>query len=570
MKRKSLLAALLAIATTASLAACVNNTTPTTSSVTPTTSSQAPTSEPTSAPTSAPTTSVAPSTSEATSEVSSTVVVEGVAIEHNETIAIQDFSTGDWLLPEGTTKLDYTEDMLFADYFTLKATSEKKWTVEADEDTSVTDGRKFTQKLKSGGKSNASGRFIQVETDKAVVLSIWAISNGADTRQIQIVSSDETEIAKLDVVGNELRRYDVTLEEPGAFNINMLASINIYGLELSDPNSKVKDLVKDLSIVGPDELKVGDTFDPTQYKVFGLDEEGCHGVLLNADEYTLTTVDTSVEANETAPAILTATHKDDAELVSNYKVEVYQWYDVVAPAETANGKITVPTEVKKGEPLTIYGTPDSGYEWKSATVKVNGEAVNAEIVNNQIKLESVTGNVEIEDVEFTEIVETGVLEITTIEFSGFEAKEYADALEINYYITLRGDLSGKAWKVSTNGKNVLDATGTKVASTHRIQSQGKNIMEIDLTGYTGKVKFEFYVLTASNSDLERTITILDANETQVGLGFTCNKTSDQTKEQGTDYNTQLYTVELECGQIYTLNTSGGINFHGINVIPVEE
>ena len=131
-----------------------------------------------------------------------------------------------------------------------------------------------------------------------------------------------------------------------------------------------------------------------------------------------------------------------------------------------------------------------------------------------------------------------------------------------------GDASTRTWKITVSNKVVYDIEGNSVISNCRLQSTGRNKMYIDLKKYTGKVKLEFYCLTAANADLTRTISI-SLND-QVLDEFICSLPSDdESLYIAEGRTTQVFSVILDCGYYYTLKTSSGINFHGINVISIE-
>ena len=133
------------------------------------------------------------------------------------------------------------EDLVVGDgIITFEASSARYWTIEVNHKTS-SDGIKFTQRIKTGGKTTAEGRYITVVCDGPVVLRFYAVSaSSAETRKVVVVKDwsevgsvlpEEGIIETFDVIPVDLHPYEVELEK-GTYTLYMAASINFYQIEI--------------------------------------------------------------------------------------------------------------------------------------------------------------------------------------------------------------------------------------------------------------------------------------------------------------------------------------------------
>lgn len=132
-------------------------------------------------------------------------------------------------LPEGTI-----EEVVYVNEVALVGSSDKKWTVEANEKYLNSDV-KFTKRLKSGGAASAAGRFIRFNVAGPCKIELFAMSgsNGSQ-RDIKVATEKfDGDVATLTVLGNpdlETLTYEYTGEGQARFFINPQAAINFYGL----------------------------------------------------------------------------------------------------------------------------------------------------------------------------------------------------------------------------------------------------------------------------------------------------------------------------------------------------
>lgn len=116
----------------------------------------------------------------------------------------------------------------------------------------------------------------------------------------------------------------------------------------------------------------------------------------------------------------------------------------------------------------------------------------------------------------------------------------------------------KKWTVDENSKKIILVDGTEYSTEFRLKANGSNTMRLNLANYVGYVKVEIYAMTSKNSDLTRTIQVLEDIEGATAIEtFTISESS-----------IMKFTVTLQCGKNYNLNTSNGINFYGINFTPL--
>ena len=119
-------------------------------------------------------------------------------------------------------------------------------------------------------------------------------------------------------------------------------------------------------------------------------------------------------------------------------------------------------------------------------------------------------------------------------------------------------------KVSANAKKYTDVTGTEVTSVNRFQMNGAGkadrYIEIDLTGFTGKAKIEFFAAAGGSGD--RQVIVNEAS---------WNGTEKYNSGNIDSSTVSKHTVTLDCGKKYYIVSGGnGCNFYAINISPVAE
>lgn len=126
---------------------------------------------------------------------------------------------------------DITAD-LDQGYFTLKATADKKFTVEANGKESDT-GTTYTNRLKSNGAGDASARSIHFTTKGAAKITVYALSaSGTEVRNLSLYNANSETAMKTVPVGNaigsviEAITFDIT--EAGSFYLVPEKGINFY------------------------------------------------------------------------------------------------------------------------------------------------------------------------------------------------------------------------------------------------------------------------------------------------------------------------------------------------------
>lgn len=412
MKKSKMLLALLVLSTAGVLASCVQPSTsssapaPSTSSApAPSTSSSAP------AQSSSSSSSVAPSTS------SSSPVVVTPSFEIPTYLEYENVSNWE------NGKIEANK-VFGGEYMAFVATSDRSWTVEGDNKTAE-DGTVFTKRVKSGGKTTADGRYINIETAGAAKLVFYAISSSSsETRNVTVVQDwasvgselpSDGIVSTLGIVGDKIVRYEVELADAATYTLHLAGGINFYQFELIDTaagNQKVE--IASLKVVGPDEYRVGGEFDPSKYSVYGLSADGKYEHLLEESEYTLGTIDTTVEKTGENALDLEATYVGFESIKGACEIEVWNWYGI-SVAEDLKALFVVSegaTEFKNGSDIKFTAN-NPGNILKSVTLTVGGQPKDVTIEDGEFTVEGANGDINLTEATWeAEIVDSGLTNIS--------------------------------------------------------------------------------------------------------------------------------------------------------------
>ena len=377
---------------------------------------------------------------------------------------------------------------LSGEYMVIVPRTDKAWTVQNSPKTAE-DGTEFTNRLKPNGKTTAKGGYIQIETAGATTLEFYAISGSSDTRTLTVVKDwasvvealpEDGIVASINIPGDKLVKYTVELADAATYVLHLNNAINFYSFELIDKaagNQEVE--IATLRVEGPEELKVGETFDPSKYTVYGVSEDGKYEHLLETSEYKLGTVDTTTEKTGENALELTASYVGFDAIKGACDIEVWNWYDVTFDTSLENYLATEggKTEFKNGTVVEFVATPAEGYDLKSVIVEVNGVALETQPVveDNRFTVEA-KGDINIKSAEFelyaTSSVTIGTLEHGTIVASANEVKQ---GTEVTFTVTPDADYVLDTLVVTVDGvaidapqvvagKFTVDATGDVVVN----------------------------------------------------------------------------------------------------------
>ena len=310
------------------------------------------------------------------------------------------------------------------EYMTFVATSDRSWTVEGHNKTAE-DGTVFTKRVKSGGKTTADGRYINIETAGAAKLVFYAISgSSSETRNVTVVQDwasvgselpSDGIVSTLGIVGDKIARYEVELADAATYTLHLAGSINFYGFELIDTaagNQKVE--IASLKVVGPDEYRVGGEFDASKYSVYGLSADGKYEHLLEESEYTLGTIDTTVEKTGENALDLEATYVGFESIKGACEIEVWNWYGITV-AEDLKALFVVSegaTEFKNGSDIKFTAN-NPGNILKSVTLTVGGQPKDVTIEDGEFTVEGANGDINLTAATWeAEIVDSGLTNIS--------------------------------------------------------------------------------------------------------------------------------------------------------------
>ena len=402
---------------------------------------------------------------------------------------------------------------LSGEYMVIVPRTDKAWTVENKPKTAE-DGTEFTNRLKPNGKTTAKGGYIQIETAGATTLEFYAISGSSDTRTLTVVKDwasvvealpEDGIVASISIPGDKLVKYTVELADAATYVLHLNNAINFYSFELIDKaagNQEVE--IATLRVEGPEELKVGETFDPSKYTVYGVSEDGKYEHLLETSEYKLGTVDTTTEKTGENALELTASYVGFDAIKGACDIEVWNWYDVTFDASLENLLATEggKTEFKNGTVVEFVATPAEGYDLKSVVVEVNGVALETQPVveDNRFTVEA-KGDINVKSAEF-ELYATSSVTIGTLEHGAIvaSANEVKQGTEVTFTVTPDADYVLDTLVVTVDGvaidapqviggKFTVDATGDVV-----VNATFKSLSGVTLTD------FEFDFRTALTSD----------------------------------------------------------------------
>ncbi|MBQ9731030.1 MAG: hypothetical protein IJV94_02730 [Bacilli bacterium] len=305
------------------------------------------------------------------------------------------------------------------EYMTVVPRSDKAWTVEANSKT-ADDGRVFTKRLKPNGKTTAKGGYIQIETAGAAKLVFYAISGSSSETRVVTVAKDwnsvaeavpeENKLLAIDVPGDKLGKYTVDLPESGTYVLHLSNSINFYGFELLDPEAKAQTVeIASLKVVGPDEYRVGGEFDASKYTVYGVSEDGKYTHLLDANEYKLGTIDTTVEKTGENALELTASYVGFEAIKGACEIEVWNWYNITV-ADDLKALFVVAenaTEFKNGSDIKFTAN-NPGQILKTVTLTVGGTAKEVTIEDGAFTVEDANGDINLTAATWeAEVIEGG-------------------------------------------------------------------------------------------------------------------------------------------------------------------
>ena len=309
------------------------------------------------------------------------------------------------------------------EYMTVVPRSDKAWTVEANSKTSD-DGRVFTKRLKPNGKTTAKGGYIQIETAGAAKLVFYAISGKSSETRVVTVAKDwnsvaeavpeENKLLAINVPGDKLGKYTVDLPESGTYVLHLSDSINFYGFELLDPEAKAQTVeIASLKVVGPDEYRVGGEFDASKYTVYGVSEDGKYTHLLDANEYKLGTIDTTVEKTGENALELTASYVGFEAIKGACEIEVWNWYNITV-ADDLKALFVVAenaTEFKNGSDIKFTAN-NPGQILKTVTLTVGGTAKEVTIEDGAFTVEDANGDINLTAATWEAEVVTGLTNIS--------------------------------------------------------------------------------------------------------------------------------------------------------------
>ena len=425
MKKSKMLLALLVLSTAGVLASCVK---PSTSSSAPAPSTSSAPAPSTSSSAPAPSTSsssVAPSTSSsapAPSTSSSSPVVATPSFEVPTYIEYENVSNWE----NGSVEAN---KVFGNEYMTIVPRDDKAWTIE-DHEKTAEDGTKFTKRIKSNGQTKSNGGYIYFETEGATKLVFYAISSSSSkTRPLTVVKDwasvsanlpEEGIIKEFAVVGDKVGRYEVELPEAGSYVLHLgedeenKGGINFYQFELIDTaagNQKIE--IASLKVVGPDEYRVGGEFDPSKYSVYGLSADGKYEHLLEESEYTLGTIDTTVEKVGENALDLEAKYVGFESIKGACEIEVWNWYGINV-ADDLKALFVVSegaTEFKNGSDIKFTAN-NPGNILKSVTLTVGGQPKDVTIEDGEFTVEGANGDINLTAATWeSEVVDGNVTKI---------------------------------------------------------------------------------------------------------------------------------------------------------------
>lgn len=499
MKKSKMLLALLVLSTAGVLASCVK---PSTSSSAPAPSTSSAPAPSTSSSAPAPSTSsssVAPSTSSsapAPSTSSSSPVVATPSFEIPTYLEYENVSNWE----DGKIEAN---KVFGGEYMAFVATSDRSWTVEGHNKTAE-DGTVFTKRVKSGGKTTADGRYINIETAGAAKLVFYAISgSSSETRNVTVVQDwasvgselpSEGIVSTLGIVGDKIARYEVELADAATYTLHLAGSINFYGFELIDTvagNQKVE--IASLKVVGPDEYRVGGEFDASKYSVYGLSADGKYEHLLEESEYTLGTIDTTVEKTGENALDLEATYVGFESIKGACEIEVWNWYGITV-ADDLKALFVVSegaTEFKNGSDIKFTAN-NPGNILKSVTLTVGGQPKDVTIEDGEFTVEGANGDINLTAATWeAEIVDSG---LTNISWKA-ETALAADWATLKNTAVVDGTKFGDFTYVlsgSTSGENKYgnsSAPCVQLATQQRAQlhfeTGGASVVNVSFSGTSG-------------------------------------------------------------------------------------
>ena len=473
-----MLLALLVLSTAGVLASCVKPSTsssapaPSTSSApAPSTSSSAP------APSTSNSSSVAPSTS------SSSPVVATPSFEIPTYLEYENVSN--WEI--GTINAN---KIFNGETVTVFASSSKTWTIQEHNKTAE-DGTVFTKRLKSDGKTTSDGRYIQVETSGTAKLVFYAISGKeTETRNITVVKDwanvkdvlpEEGIVTTLGIVGDKVARYEVELTDAATYTLHLGAAINFYSFELIDSSAATKEVeIASLKVVGPEEYRVGGTFDPSKYAVYGVSEDGKYEHLLESSEYTLGTIDTTVEKTGENALDLEAKYVGFESIKGACEIEVWNWYGINV-AEDLKALFVVgggATEFKNGSDIKFTAN-NPGNILKSVTLTVGGQPKDVTIEDGEFTVEGANGDINLTAATWeAEIVDSG---LTNISWKA-ETALAADWATLKNTAIADGTMFGDFKYVDLAADNTDDKYAKSDTPSIQLASKGRNQLQFATNG----------------------------------------------------------------------------------------
>lgn len=157
-------------------------------------------------------------------------------------------------IQEGTTKVlniselndgTLTEDTVCGD-FTIKATTEKAITIDANEQTSEYH-HSFTQRIKFGGAGASTYRSVEFKTTGPAEVELYALSNGSDDRPICIYDAQGNVVSTLTAYNSsniqdadkKLPAQKASLNAAGTYYIYSAKSVNLYYVSVTEGKVEV-------------------------------------------------------------------------------------------------------------------------------------------------------------------------------------------------------------------------------------------------------------------------------------------------------------------------------------------